>query len=181
MKLLLAFTFLVSSLASLAQTKAIAHKSHSGKINTMNKGTRDNFGLNPDHYKLHVDSIERISPTLILFYKQSYRDEGVLRDSIFLNTNPNNLVTVLDSLKKVYPKAKFKGFDTAVRSKKKNIATLGIVPFKQSPPSGMPALIAALTIGVFITLYVNSKSLSRFIRGNEIYHVGVSANYYNLQ
>jgi hypothetical protein len=150
MKSTFALILILTGFVLAAQTKVIAHKSHSGHMHTLIKNTEDNFGLNPDHQILKVDSVQRVSPAMILLYKQAYGDQGVLKDSVFLNTNPNNIVAVLDSLKKVYPSAKFIGFDTSVRTKKKNKSEIVLIIPDQFPSSGMPLFISILLTGTIL-------------------------------
>ena len=108
------------SIGLFAQTKIIAHKSHSGKPNTFNiNNSSDNFGL-PSSY---IDTIFKISDTCVL--EVGWNGYERKRNIVCHHPCCNNPKISLDSLKKIYPNIILIGFEPGKKTgSKKSVAIL---------------------------------------------------------
>ncbi len=144
LKLILSLFVLTMTLQhAFAQTKLIAHKSHSGKKSTLSYLKSDgNFGAD-----FRVVSITRISSkAVVVFY--DYGRGDTLRDKKLFK-NPQ---LALDSLKVLYPDSgiEFIGFEPIPAKKKGEGFFFGLLD-PQDPSFGPVLLITALAglMGLF--------------------------------
>jgi hypothetical protein len=103
--LIIASLLLLGGMRVSAQTKMIAHLSHSGSIESFDASGVDNFGLAPRH----IDSVLRLTDTSAIEFSNYGRDTV---------TNPaygNNWKIISDSLRRQFPNVKFVGFEKKKR------------------------------------------------------------------
>ncbi len=105
--------FILWNISTQAQTKIIAHKSHSGKMETFSAKGDGNFGeIEPP---MKIDTIIKISDTSVVqISRMGWHHEDVMRivDTIYNHGICNKPDVTIAHLKKYYPKTKLLGFVT---------------------------------------------------------------------
>ncbi|TND01484.1 MAG: hypothetical protein FD123_4255 [Bacteroidetes bacterium] len=109
------FLFLLLSQVLVAQTKRIAHKSHSGSDAAFSNAGHDDFGNPPPR----ADTLIWINDSTVVQVDRWYRS----RDTIVNHHYFQDPKVSLDSLKKIYPRTVFVGFENkkAPGKKEKNV------------------------------------------------------------
>ncbi len=112
-----------------AQTKIIAHKSHSGKAGTFNINSNHNFGLSPIIY---LDTLVRLSDSLFVEILHEQFSKNTWTDTVSYDASNKNyyrrfnyLNKSLEELEEELPKTVLIGFD----KKKKQLKFPYLVPF----------------------------------------------------
>jgi len=106
--LILTIALFILSLTAFSQTKMIAHKSHSGSLQTFTTKGAHNFGNPP--MPMVIDTVKRLSDTTVARFFHDYW--GNNSDTIHKHPHFNNVAIALDSLQKMYPETTFIGYET---------------------------------------------------------------------
>lgn len=104
-----------------AQTKIIAHKSHSGTSGDFSVSDYDdNLGLSLE-FKLQLDTVIKLTNNSVIeiFHLPHNNSERIV-DTMTNHPVFNNPEVSLDSMKKRYPSVEFIGFDTPTKTQKKS-------------------------------------------------------------
>jgi hypothetical protein len=104
-----------------AQTKIIAHKSHSGTSEAFSASDDDNFGLSPE-FQSRLDTVIKLTNNRVIeiFHIPAYENSERIVDTMTNHPVFNNPEVSLDSMKKRYPNVEFIGFDQPVKTQKKS-------------------------------------------------------------
>jgi hypothetical protein len=104
-----------------AQTKIIAHKSHSGTSEGFSASDDDNFGL-PSQFRSRLDTVIKLTNNRVIeiFHIPAFENSERVVDTMTNHPVFNNPEVSLDSMKKRYPNVEFIGFDQPTKTPKKS-------------------------------------------------------------
>ncbi|MBS1910484.1 MAG: hypothetical protein JST22_00735 [Bacteroidetes bacterium] len=124
---ILAAMFLAASVPALCQTMMIAHRSHSGTVETFRTSGEDNFGLPPRR----IDSVMKLNDSTAL----EYSNQG--NDTVLNHHYWNNPRIGVDSLRKLFPGINFIGYEEKKSSTRNGLPKRrGAVRYALDAPAG---------------------------------------------
>lgn len=155
MKPITLLTFLCISLtATFAQTKIIAHKSHSGSPHTFASKEYDcSFGLGNGYClkqkKVITDSIKKLSNTSVIFYTHMGTNQLIDTMTSQYENYSQNIYASYKKQKKV----------KLINFKKKD--KKGSIPLMSTPPNGNNRNHLLLFIGLLLCVFITWNFLTR--------------------
>lgn len=147
MKYFLLLLLTVAAVTLQAQTKVIAHKSHSGTKLSFSTAGSDNFGLDMSHYRWRKTTVQvtKLNDTLFLFknkieHLMAFGDKDSFQlDTVYSHQFIENPNLSVDSVLRFYPEVELIGFDKdqlpvfdTLSSHKKQVLPVGTA----LPPNG---------------------------------------------
>lgn len=161
----LLFVILLLSTHLQAQTKIIAHKSHSGKAATFNIHSSHNFGWVPI---MVLDTLVRLSDSVYVEIMHERTFNNIEKDTVVHNANTKNyyrqfvyIGKSLEELKADYPQTVFIGFEEAQQKPKKKFQFLHqeLIPIDKQDQNNSNDLIFWLFGGIFLFGFSLSYSI----------------------
>ncbi|MBL4755603.1 MAG: hypothetical protein JKY52_18675 [Flavobacteriales bacterium] len=147
---------LLVSTYTCAQTKMIAHLSHSGNVNTFSFNGEGNFGLREPR----LQEIVKISDTAVVaMFDFSY--SGSRRDTLLNHALFSNPAISVDSLRRLWPSVDFVGFEDTFQpndKKKQHEHVLPNRPNGNNQHNGIPILALSISILMVLLAFASSRS-----------------------
>ncbi|TND01483.1 MAG: hypothetical protein FD123_4254 [Bacteroidetes bacterium] len=165
---LLLLFLLFAGISASAQTKRIAHKSHSGSDITFTNAGPDEFGDPGPMTRL--DSVFRINDSTVVTVSAMIWPPGPnQRDTMVRHPYFNDPKIGVDSLRKIYPKVVFVGFDNKQNpgdkpKKVKRNSASPVFPGAAEPGSGNTLLILLVSsLAVAIVFFTWKKQIQNLV------------------